>query len=158
MYRDPPQTLIGCQSEWPKDKPFLLMHSRHARNLYNPKIKIFFEIAWTLFEIILFIHFIHLNKHLDRARGTLWINFIIVYSLPLQMKSFGPQKSMGKKVPFWHFFIKASFIGCLCSGGANVPRRLVGLRPVILIVVNVFKDFLKFGFFIPHFVFVCILS
>ena len=37
--------------------PFLLMHSRHARNLYNPKTKIIFEIAWTLFKIILFIHF-----------------------------------------------------------------------------------------------------
>ena len=58
-------TLHVCQSEWPKDKPFLLMHSRHARNLYNSKIKIIFEIAWTLFEIILFIH-------LDRARSTLW--------------------------------------------------------------------------------------
>ena len=56
-------TLHVCQSEWPKDKPFLLMHSRHARNLYNSKIKIIFEIAWTLFEIILFIH-------LDRARST----------------------------------------------------------------------------------------
>ena len=27
------------------------MHSRHARNLYDPKIKSFFEIEWTLFEI-----------------------------------------------------------------------------------------------------------
>ena len=50
-------TLLVCQSEWPRDKPFLLMHSRHARNFYNPKIKRIFEIAWTLFEIILFIHF-----------------------------------------------------------------------------------------------------
>ena len=61
--------LLGSQSEWPKDKPFLLMHSRHARNLYDPKINIIFEIVWTLFEIILFIH---LNKHLDGARSTLW--------------------------------------------------------------------------------------
>ena len=50
-------TLIISQYEWSKDKPFLLMHSRHARNLYEPKIKRIFEIAWTLFEIILFIHF-----------------------------------------------------------------------------------------------------
>jgi len=40
-----------------KRKPFLLMHSRHARNLYDCKMKIMFEIAWTLFETILFIHF-----------------------------------------------------------------------------------------------------
>ena len=57
-------------------KPFLLMHSRHARNLYNSKIKMIFEIAWTLFEIILFIHFYSLNKHLDGARSTLNINFL----------------------------------------------------------------------------------
>ena len=50
-------TLLGCQFEWPKDKPFLLMHSRHARNyLYDPKIKRIFEIVWDDFEIILFIH------------------------------------------------------------------------------------------------------
>ena len=29
-------TLLGCQFEWPKDKPFLLTHSRHARNFYDP--------------------------------------------------------------------------------------------------------------------------
>ena len=45
-------TLLVCKSEWPKHKPFLLMHSRHARNLHNSKI-----IAWMLFAIILFIHF-----------------------------------------------------------------------------------------------------
>ena len=50
-------TLLGCQSQWPKDKPFLLMHSRHARNLYNSKIKIIFETPRMVFEIILFIHF-----------------------------------------------------------------------------------------------------
>ena len=50
-------SLLVCQYEWPKDKPFLLMHSRLARNSYDPKMKIIFEIAWTLFEIILFIHF-----------------------------------------------------------------------------------------------------
>ena len=65
-------TLLGSKSEWPKDQPVLLMHSRHARNLYDPKIKRIFEIAWTLFEIILLITFIHLNKHLDGAKNTLW--------------------------------------------------------------------------------------
>ena len=44
------------------------MHSRYARNFYTPKIERVFEIAQANFEIILFIH---LNKHLDRARGTL---------------------------------------------------------------------------------------
>ena len=33
--------------------------------------------------------FIHLDKHLDRARGTLGLKFTIVYIQPLQMKSFG---------------------------------------------------------------------
>ena len=55
------ETLLGCQSEWPKYNPFLLMHSRCARNLYNSKIKTIFEISSTFFEIILFIH---LNKAL----------------------------------------------------------------------------------------------
>ena len=36
-------TLLGCQSEWPKDKPFILMHSRHARNLYHSKKKEFLK-------------------------------------------------------------------------------------------------------------------
>ena len=63
-----------------------------ARNLYDPKIKRIFEIARADFEIILFIHFYPLkNKHLEGARGTLGINFIIDYSLTLQMKSFGPK-------------------------------------------------------------------
>ena len=35
-------TLLLCQSEWLKDQPFLLMHSRYARNLYLPKMKRFF--------------------------------------------------------------------------------------------------------------------
>ena len=64
----------ACMSFWmTKDKPFLLMQSRHARKLYDPKIKRIFEIAWTLFKIILFIHFYPLkNKHLDGARNTIW--------------------------------------------------------------------------------------
>ena len=44
-------------------------------------------------------------------RIPLLLYFIIDYSLPLQMKSFGPKKfqisCMGKKVPFWQFFRKA---------------------------------------------------
>jgi hypothetical protein len=81
-------TLLGSHSEWPKDKPFLLMHSRHATNLYNPKIKIIFEIAWMLFEITLFIH---INKHLDGAKTTIWNFFIMDYCLPLQMNKVGPK-------------------------------------------------------------------
>ena len=50
-------TQLGSQTKWPKHTPFLLMHSRNARNLYDSKINRFFEIEWTLFEIILFIHF-----------------------------------------------------------------------------------------------------
>ena len=45
-------TLFICQSEIPKDKPFLLKHSSLNRNLYNSKIKRIFEIVWTLVEII----------------------------------------------------------------------------------------------------------
>ena len=74
-------TLLGCQSEWPKDKPFLLMHSMHARNSYNSKIEIISEITL----------FIHLNKHLDRHRSTLWKKFTVDYCLPLLMNTFGPQ-------------------------------------------------------------------
>ena len=55
-------TLLVCHSEWPKDKPFLLMHSRDGKNWYDSKIKRIFEIMWTHFEIILFIHFYLLKK------------------------------------------------------------------------------------------------
>ena len=49
--------MLGSQSELPKDKAFLLMHSRHATNLYDPKIERIFKIPGTLFEIILSNHF-----------------------------------------------------------------------------------------------------
>ena len=47
----------GSGSEWPKDQAYFMMHSRYTRNLYNPKMKIIFEIVLADFEIILFIHF-----------------------------------------------------------------------------------------------------
>ena len=60
---------------------------------------------------------------MDRARGTLWINFIIDYSLPLQMKLFGPKKfqfsCMGKKVPIWQFFR----IFKNCQNGTFLPMH-----------------------------------
>ena len=40
------------------------------------------------FDIILFIH---LNKHLDGTRYTLWKISLIDYCLPLQMNTFGPK-------------------------------------------------------------------
>ena len=52
-----PLTLLISQYKWLKDKPFLLMHFRHARNSYDPKIKINFEIQWSFFEIFPFIRF-----------------------------------------------------------------------------------------------------
>ena len=109
-------TLLGCQLEWPKDKLFLLMHSRHARNLYDPKIKIIFEIAWTLFEIILFIH---LNKHLDGAKITLWkkLKWTIVYHFKwIHLAQFffdfharvkKCHISLSEKLPKWHFLTHA---------------------------------------------------
>ena len=39
-------TLLGSQSKWPKDRPFLLRHSRLTRNLHELKIKQ--SIGWTL--------------------------------------------------------------------------------------------------------------
>ena len=44
------------------------MHSRYARNLYDPKIKRIFEIAQALFEIILFIHFYPLKQALGQSQ------------------------------------------------------------------------------------------
>ena len=42
------------------------MHSRYARNVYNSKIKIIFEIAQADFEIILFIHLNQIKqKHIS---------------------------------------------------------------------------------------------
>ena len=45
-----------------------MMHSRHARNLCDPKIKRIFEIVWMLFEIILFIYFYPLKLALGRSQ------------------------------------------------------------------------------------------
>ena len=49
------------------------------------------KILWAEIEIIPFIHFYPPGYF--RARGTLWIKFIKDYSLPIQMKSFGPPKN-----------------------------------------------------------------
>ena len=85
-------TLLVCHSEWPIDKPFLLMHSRYARNLYNSKIKRIFEIAWTLSETILFVHFYPLRKAPGQSQKHYCMNiFIMDYCLPLQISTFGPK-------------------------------------------------------------------
>ena len=90
-------TLILCQSEWPKEKSFLLMHSRHTRNLYDPKIQIIFEIAPKKALGRGQRHF--MNKFYN------WLFFItsneIIWSKKIQISC------MRKKVPFWQFFRKA---------------------------------------------------
>ena len=67
---------------------------------------------WAEMEIILFIHFIHLNMHMDGAWDTFWIKSQNGTFLGLQMKSFGPKKfwipCMSKKVPFWQFYQKSA--------------------------------------------------
>ena len=69
-----PYTMLGLHFKQHKTSHFYWHNPGMLfRNLCDHKIKRIFEIAWTLFEIILFIH---LDKHLDRARGTLWINVI----------------------------------------------------------------------------------
>jgi hypothetical protein len=67
------------------------MHSRHARNLYDSKIKIIFEIAWKLFEITRFIHFYPLKKAPGQSQKHFMKNFIMDYCLPLQISTFGPK-------------------------------------------------------------------
>jgi hypothetical protein len=64
------------------------MHSRHARNLYDYKLKIIFEIAWALFEIILFIHFYLLKKALGLSQK----HFNNKFYKGL-MNTFGPPKN-----------------------------------------------------------------
>ena len=90
-------TLLGSQSKWPKDKPFLLMHISQTRNLPNSKMKRIFEILWTLLEINLFIprgvpfikcstsiHFYPIVEVEHLMKGTpLGINFIKGYCLLL---------------------------------------------------------------------------
>ena len=68
------------------------MHSRHARNLYDSKIKRIFEIVWTLFEIILFIHFYPLKKAPGQSQKHFMKIFIMDYCLPLQISTFGQKK------------------------------------------------------------------
>ena len=84
------------------------MHSRYARNLYNPKIEIIFGIARTNFEITLFIHFYPPKSAIWRSKGHFTDKFYNWLSLPLQMKSIGPKKIwfswIGVKVPYQHFW------------------------------------------------------
>ena len=62
--------LLGSQSEWQKDKPFPLMHSRHARNL-----GIWFENKMNLINCVDAFWDNSIYKHLDQAISTLEINF-----------------------------------------------------------------------------------
>ena len=85
------------------------MHSRYARNLYDPKIKIIFEIVRADFEIILFIHFYPLKqalgwsqKHfMNKFYKGLFFTTSIIWPKKFQISC------KGKKVPFWQFFRKA---------------------------------------------------
>ena len=95
------------------------MHSRYARNLYNFKIIRIFEIAWTLFSIILFIHFYPLKNAPGQSQKHFMKFFIMDYCLPLQISTFGPNFfdfhawvkkchiSHSDKLPKWHFLTHA---------------------------------------------------
>ena len=80
------------------------MHSRHARNLYDSKIKRIFEIVWTLFEIILFIHFYPLKKAPGQSQKHFMKIFLMDYCLPLQICTFGPNFFWFSS---WHFLTHA---------------------------------------------------
>ena len=126
-------TPLRCQSEWPKDKPFLLVHSRHARNLYNSKRKRIFEIAWTLFEIIPFFHFYPIKKALARSQRPFIKNFY--NTLPLQMNTFGPKifdfHSWVKKchISLWKIAKIALFNPCM-------KMKILGCQMFTFEVVN----------------------
>ena len=66
--------------------------SDHLYMNSNPKIVRYFHFLWLEMEMIPFIHFYLLEKALGWSRGTLWINFMREYSLPIQIKVFGPKK------------------------------------------------------------------
>ena len=48
-----------------------------------------------------------MDMHMDEAGNTFWIKSQNGTFIALQMKSFGPKITTGKKVPFWQFFRKA---------------------------------------------------
>ena len=66
-----------------------------------------------------------MDKHLDRARGTLGIKFTRKYSF--QMKSFGPKKFQipctDQNVPFWQFFRKGRDGRALILWPSRIPHR-----------------------------------
>ena len=70
-------TLLLSQSKWSKDKPFLLMYSRHARKLDNSKIKKNFWNCVDAFWDNPIYPPRYLNKHLDGTRSTSKILFIL---------------------------------------------------------------------------------
>ena len=73
---------------------------------------------------------IHLDKHLDRAWGTLWIELLNHYYLALQIKAFDQKNSnYMKKVPFCPFFIKGR------NGHALLVPDLVGIEKFFLFYV-----------------------
>ena len=82
----------ACMSFWMTKRQAISTDAFQAdRNLYDSKIKIIFEIAWTLFEKILFIHFYPLKKAPGQSQKHFMKNFMIDFCLPLQMNTFGPK-------------------------------------------------------------------
>ena len=48
----------------------------------------YIHLLWEEMEIIPFIHFFHLDKHLDGARDKFWIKSLYGTFIALQMKAF----------------------------------------------------------------------
>ena len=65
-------TLLGSGPEWSKDKALLLtMVIQFKKVNENSNIKEKKKMLWAALEIIPFVHFFHLDKHLDGVRGTM---------------------------------------------------------------------------------------
>ena len=74
-------------------------------NCTIPKWKEFLKSCEPILRKSYLSTFIHVNKHMDRARDIFWIKSLNGTFLALQIKAFGTKNfwfsCMGKKVPFW---------------------------------------------------------
>ena len=85
-------TLVIHQIEPYQKGPFPILHSSIARNSLELKTNRIFQIQRGILDLIQFIQFIHLKKHLDGAWDTFGKKSLNGTFTVHQKKTFGPKK------------------------------------------------------------------
>ena len=98
-------TLLFYQIESQKNKRFLVLPSSIARNSQQPNAQRIFEIHRGILDLIQFIQFIHVKKHLDGAWDTFVKKSLNGTFTVHQKKTFGPTSTLDE------YFVSVQKVG-----------------------------------------------